>query len=94
MVLTSAGVVSSESRIVAESHSENIAVNELLGWTLLLQRAICLEPGGDTHYHEAEERAGCNVAPRIPPLHIVTAPHRMNAAPITRYSDTDILLTC
>ena len=63
MVLTSAGVVSSESRIVAESHSENIAVNELLGWTLLLQRAICLEPGGDTHYHEAEERAGCNVAP-------------------------------
>lgn len=51
------GVVSSESRIVTEFHSANIGVNELLGWTLLLQQAICLEPG-DTHYHKAERR-GC-----------------------------------
>ena len=68
MMLTSAGVVSSESRIVGESHSENIGVNELLGWTLLLQQAICLEPGGgDTHYHEAQRRGWgvhCSVFPQ------------------------------
>ena len=68
MMLTSAGVVSSESRIVGESHSANIGVNELLGWTLLLQRAICLETGGgDTHYHEAQRRGWgvhCSVFPQ------------------------------